>query len=310
MTGRLLRRLAPWHGALVVTHHRIGEAASAWGDPAVFSATQEGFDAQLTAIARHADLIAPEDLEGVRRRRGRCVLVTFDDGYRDLVTHALPVLQAHGVRAAAFLATGFMDRPHPAWWDELTWMAREAGVPERAPAWIARHKQLPAAVAERRVAALSARTGTGRAPEPLWREDWLTWDDVRTLRDAGMTLGGHTVTHPLLARLPEAAQAAEVEDGARRLAEETGRRPRWFAYPVGTPDAFDARTRRVVEAAGFDLAFSFYSGWNPWTRWDPFDVRRTWPEALRGPRLARAAALPGLAVRPCRAPASPPVTAV
>ena len=83
----------------------------------------EDFDAQVGFLARNFDVVGPADT-GTARRRGRQVLITFDDGYRDNHAAALPILRAHGATATFFLATGFLDRSRLAWWDEVAWMVR------------------------------------------------------------------------------------------------------------------------------------------------------------------------------------------
>ncbi len=275
----LLRRALRWRGVVVICHHRIGSPADTLGDPALFSATPDELDRQVRALRRHADLIAPEDLEDAARAgKGRCALITFDDGYRDLHDVALPVLAANGARAAMFVASSFVDRPRMPVWDELHWMAREAGREGEARGWIEQAKRRDPRGMQRLLDAVAAETGTGRAPAGLAAEEWCTWDQVRALRDAGMAIGGHTDTHPVLAYCPRAEQEREIRRGLDRLEAELGARPTLFAYPVGGRDAFDATTRSAVRDAGLRVAYSFYGGANPWTAWDPLDVRRIWPQ--------------------------------
>lgn len=270
--------LAPrhrWRGLVVLAYHRIGVPDGGVTDPSLFDATAEEFDAQLAVLSEHADLIAPEELDDIGARRGRAVLLTFDDGYADARRVALPVLQARVVRAAFFIATGFVDRPRPTWWDELAWIAERSGAgPEAAAAWTSRLKSLPAESTDAYLEYVAAEARTGRAPAAVPPGTWCTWDDVRALRDAGMTLGAHTHDHPVLARASAARQIRELVTGMDRLEAETGVRPRWLAYPVGQPDCFDATTRAAAQAAGIELAFSAYGGWNRWETLDRYDVRR------------------------------------
>jgi peptidoglycan/xylan/chitin deacetylase (PgdA/CDA1 family) len=122
--------------------------------------------------------------------------------------------------------------------------------------------------------AVGAATGTGRHGDAGAADLWMTWDMVRELRAAGMAVGGHTVHHPILARLPREAQREEVAGCGRRLAEELGEPMRYFSYPVGGPDAFDADTRDCLREAGVRFAFSYYGGFRAFDDWDDYDVRR------------------------------------
>jgi peptidoglycan/xylan/chitin deacetylase (PgdA/CDA1 family) len=114
----------------------------------------------------------------------------------------------------------------------------------------------------------------------------MTWRMARQLLAAGMTVGGHTVSHPILARLDEDAQRAEVLVCRARLEAELGIPMRWFSYPNGDLSSFDARTRAIVREAGVELAFSFEGGFvRHGARWDPYAL----PRIAVGPRTAGAA---------------------
>jgi peptidoglycan/xylan/chitin deacetylase (PgdA/CDA1 family) len=286
----LLAGRRPWKGLLVLAHHRVGDATGTAGDPSLFAVDEDGLDDQLAVLRRDADLIDPAALHDVRGRRGRHVLLTFDDGYADASTAALPILRAHGARAVFFIASGFVDRPRLPWWDELRWMACRAGRPQDAARWTAHYKRLPSDRAERYLDELALRTGTGRAPQSAAAHDWCTWADVRALQRAGMTIGAHTHDHPVLSRASAERQRRELRHGMDRLQAETGTRPTWLAYPVGQRDSFTATTRRIAEEEGIELGFSSYGGWNPDGRIDPYDVRRIWvprdPVRLRARVLA------------------------
>jgi len=105
---------------LVLNYHRIGDPDATPYDRGLFSARQDAFAEQVAHLARSCDVISPADIETIRRERhGRFVLVTFDDGYRDNYELAVPVFASRGVPATFFVCTGYIDRPHLAWWDEI-----------------------------------------------------------------------------------------------------------------------------------------------------------------------------------------------
>jgi peptidoglycan/xylan/chitin deacetylase (PgdA/CDA1 family) len=308
----VVRRLAgtvpAWRGVLVLNYHRIGSAAGQPWDRGLWSATTEGLDEHLALLSRHADVIGPGDLAGVMARgRGRHVLLTFDDGYRDNYDHALPLLRRHGLTATFFLTSGYLDAPRVAWWDEIAWMVRHATgivVPAHGAlvldiplsgagggadddvaiaALIAHYKQLPGDAAEAFLDHVADATGAGRCDPEVGGRQWMTWDMARELLAAGMDVGGHTVTHPILARLGAAEQQEEIARCADRLRAELGIPMRWFSYPVGGRDAFDDHTRAALRAAGTEIAFSFYGGYQRFGAFDALDV----PRIHVGPQMTR-----------------------
>jgi peptidoglycan/xylan/chitin deacetylase (PgdA/CDA1 family) len=317
---RLMRRLPGWRGVLALNYHRIGDhTASPW-DHSLWSASAELFDLQLAVLAAEAEVIAPGDIGAALQdgKPGRRVLITFDDGYRDNFEIAYPLLRKHGLTATFFLATGFIDRPRVAWWDELAWMVRGSRAQAlEAGEWLPRTMALDAAGADATIATLTAHyktlpnerteafldhvavaTGSGRCDPDEAAEMWITWEMARELRRGGMTIGGHTVTHPVLARIPAARQEEEIEGCAGRIEQELGEPMRWFAYPVGARDTFTADTRQILTRGGVQLAFSFYGGHARFSRWDPLDVPRTHVGPELSPEILQGMVwLPGLLAR-------------
>jgi O-antigen/teichoic acid export membrane protein/peptidoglycan/xylan/chitin deacetylase (PgdA/CDA1 family) len=326
--GSILARVPAWRGVLVLTYHRIGSPDGGVHDPALWSTTQEQFDAQLRFLARHVDVVSGDELPDVlAQRRGRHVALTFDDGYRDNYELAYPVLRSHGLPATFFLPTGFLDRPHVAWWDEISWIVRSSpreaidadgwlpapvrlGAGDRGPAaraLVERYWSLPAARAEAYVDWLARACGTGRADPAAAASTWMTWEMVREMRAGGMAFGAHSVDHPVLARCTGAAQAREIGGSVARVRDQLGEPVSLFAYPVGARGTFDDTTRARLRDAGITHAFSFYGGHRRPGGQDPLDI----PRAFVGPAISPArfrarVTLPQVFARPL--PAGGPAT--
>ena len=309
-----LLRLPLWHGTLVLGYHRVlPDGADTPLDRGVVSATRSGFAEQLRVLARHFEVVDASALDAPPARPSRRVLLTFDDGYRDNHDVVLPLLREHGLPATFFLTTGLLDDPRVPWWDELAWMVRTsprpvleadewlpAAVPlegdrrTAAAALTARYKSLPVERTEAFVEHCGRVTGSGRCPDSLAEGLWMTWDMAAALRDAGMGIGGHTVTHPVLARAGAERQEAEIEGCRQRLEERLGIAMTLFAHPVGLPDAFDGTTRRLLRTAGVRYAFSLHGGMLSAAPADPLDVPRASVGVGAGSRGWQAAlALPG-----------------
>jgi len=289
--------LAPtirWSGVLVFNYHRVGDSDGSTFDRGVWSTDAETFADQIRFCKSHLDMITPQDLSrAVASRRGRYGLITFDDGYRDNYDVAFPILKAEGVPATFFVATGFVGAPHVSWWDELAWMVRTSQrdgleLPdwlaarvdlesdrERAVATLLRaYKRMPTGSTDRFLDAVAKATGSGRCEPEVGKDLWMTWDNLREMRAAGMTIGGHTVTHPVLAQAPLERQQQEIFGCSSRFAEEMGEPMRYFSYPIGGSETFDAITRDCLREVGVRYAFSYYGGFRRFADWDDYDVRR------------------------------------
>lgn len=209
----------------------------------------------------------------------RPAVVTFDDGYRDNYTVALPILQRHRMRAAFFIATGFLDggtmfndRVIEAVRRSATSAASvpvdAAGTMQAVPLRddddrrlaieriLRAIKHLEPDERMRRVAELEHGLGVVPRGGIMMRAD-----EVSALARAGMCIGGHTRTHPILRVLDDEQAGVEIESGLSDLAGITGARPSLFAYPNGRPgDDFDARHVAMVERSGCRYAFTTQAG--------------------------------------------------
>lgn len=298
--GALVRRLDSWPGILAFTYHRVGDATACPLHRDGFVSAVE-FESHLRVLSAEADVVTVAEVADAARddrsrRRGRRVLLTVDDGYRDAYDIAYPLLRAHGLTATFFLTTGFLDAPRAAWWDDIAWMVRGAAAGDdplttelAIRELVRRYQSLSGPQARALLDLIAARTGRGRCPPHVTADTWLTWDEVREMRDEGMTFGGHTVTHPVLARESRERQRAEIEACASALERELGEPMAWFSYPVGLRDCFDAGTQELVRSAGVRLAFSDYGGMSVFDDWDPHDVRRANPVASGDGRWMRMA---------------------
>ena len=222
----------------------------------------------------------------------RAACVTFDDGYADNAEVALPILQRYGICATFFIASGFLDGG---------WMFNDGVIesvrgargssldlsevgcgeldvstnPARRQAIatiLASVKYLPQAARDAKVGRIIELAAVGRPAGLMMRSE-----QVRALHAAGMEIGGHTVTHPILARLDPAAARDEIARGKEQL-EGIIRAPvTLFAYPNGKP-ATDYACEHVamVRELGFKGAVS--TSWGVGTRdADPYQLPRVTP---------------------------------
>lgn len=221
-----------------------------------------------------------------------CASITFDDGYADNATLALPVLQKMGLTATFFVSTGFLDGGRM-WNDTVIETIRRSrdgvidldefglGVHQMADddqrrAAIARVlrrlKYFPLDEREQVADAIGARA-QGAMPTDLM----MTREQVVKLHRAGMAIGGHTVRHPILACLDEEASRREIVSGKHALEDIVDAPVRLFAFPNGQPGRdYTAQHVAMVRSAGFVGAVSTASGVATASS-DPFQLPRFMP---------------------------------
>ena len=210
----------------------------------------------------------------------RMCAFTFDDGYRDNLTHAYPVLKKHDVPFTIFVTSGFVDRSSEIWWEALERivggaLSIETPIGERMRTLDARsynektrtydhllhwftHElgEESQRVELRRLAATHGLDLAALADELI-----LSWDELRDLcRDPLFTLGAHTHNHFALARLSRARMHEDIATGLERLGDELGISPTFFAYPYGFEAAVNHQSLEVVSEFGFRAAFTTHPG--------------------------------------------------
>jgi peptidoglycan/xylan/chitin deacetylase (PgdA/CDA1 family) len=257
--------------------HRVNDDS----DPFMPSLPTAVFAARMAHIARHYRVLSVEELVA-RLQDGRvprnALAITFDDGYRDNLTHAAPILKRLGLPATVFLVTGHIDTPHALWFDRLAMAFKTATarrmalgdghllslgtVNERLGALdtsLAYLKRLPdderSASVERLIAALRPNP---EHPKRLM----LSWDEVDALRGLGFSIGAHTVTHPILSRLSADRAWKEIHGSKAAIEKALGDPVRAFAYPNGGPDDYNKTVTRLVQEAGFACALTTRRGLN------------------------------------------------
>jgi peptidoglycan/xylan/chitin deacetylase (PgdA/CDA1 family) len=300
---RLRRRNAPPFTILI--YHRVHPHPTPFMIDAM---PPERFERQMRHLARAyrpmpLDELATRSLEGTVPRGA--VAVTFDDGYADNATHALPILQRYGIPVTVFLATGCIGSDRIPWHDEVL-LAFEGtrrkdfrlpitgGAPlplatETDRAFAASHalatlKPLPEGERLAAVAAIRDELGSGAGygvEMPLM----LDWERVRAMRRADVRFGAHTVTHPILSRVTPERARGEVVESKREIERELGEEVTLFAYPNGRPEDFTDETVALVRAAGFRAAVTTSFGANE-SGSDPFRFRRGTPWEADAARFA------------------------
>ncbi len=257
---------------LVLTYHRVLPAVDELF-PDVVDARR--FDAQARMLAEEFNVLSlPEAVEllATQKLPPRAVCISFDDGYRDNREVALPILQRHGLTATFFVATGFLDGGSM-WNDRVIESLRIASGPtmdvsERGLGVLdlsdtsARRKSIDNVLD--RIKHLPQQERQAIADELVARskaeslgELMMTSAQVCELRAAGMTIGAHTVSHPILKVTDDKIAEDEIAVGRERLQDLLREPVEFFAYPNGRPGRdYDARHVAMVRRMGFRAAVS------------------------------------------------------
>ncbi len=284
-------------GLAVITYHGVLPPGYKPIDPGFDGSliTADVFRQQLRLLKAKYNVLSPEEMHWWCRAGGqlppRSALLTCDDGFLNNLTEMVPILQDEGLRCL-FFVTGASagDERTMLWYEELQLLYLRApagsfkfsyegieisGVlgerEQRRAQWWSAVKRLSQVDDETRVGFLQAAHSyfqlesslefyLSTYPETRRHFCLLTRSELQELAAAGMTIGAHTLTHPVLAQLPAELAWAEIADSRTRLESVLGQKIWAFAYPFGDAASVNPRVVAMTKQAGFDAAFMNIGG--------------------------------------------------
>lgn len=278
-SGRLL--IFCYHGVVsrrLARHEANFETTVSAGD----------FATHLRFFAKRFRPVALQDVRtaiaGGKPLPPRAVLITFDDGYRNVYTHAAPILREHGIPAAVFLSTAYIGSDSLYWYDEVRqrldrWQEPQIEMPGGGPAF-----PWPGEARNRDAVARRIRQACKRVPNQqrldyleylrahtqpldLTEEqhhvlDPMNWTEARGLLGMGFEIGSHTVTHPILTNIAADDLDRELTDSKAEIERRIGTACYSIAWPNGTPADFSPAVTEAARHSGYELAFTMVERMN------------------------------------------------
>lgn len=250
--------------------HRVSDEEDAlWPPmkPALFSRI-------ISFLTQHYQVVPLEDFlddpDSFKASNKSIATVLFDDGYKDNIEYAAPILQKYKCPASFYIVTDCIDRNIPTWTyiiDNVLQQTKQDTlqlpydfVPERFKSvqlnnqtqsnidfkslkpWM---KSLPNT---ERLLVTESILLQGADVKTL-NNKMMNWEDIRQLSKEGFIIGSHSHTHPLLASLEdESAITSELKISAQKILEQTGHAPQTISYPIGS---FDERVTRLSKEQGY-----------------------------------------------------------
>lgn len=281
------------HNVMLVTYHSINEYhEERIRVPNIV--TPSIFELQIRYMVSAAKLITLQEyLDHLQERRPlpqKSIVITFDDGYKDNLTIASPILQKYGAPATFFISTGYIGSDKVKWEDRLSYLVRRSKAEVISLGFPSGNITLNIGGKTDKFRAINIlvsilghcnqsekEKALIELGEQLKVESvnptgvMLTWDDVRKLADTpGYTIGSHTVTHQHLTRISPDDVRWELTTSKECLEKEIGRPVKSFTYPKGD---FNEGVVTAVRSAGYTSAGTIEYGQNS-IHSDPFRLRR------------------------------------
>ncbi len=257
----------------ILIYHRVNPDRASLSLDVVSPGT---FERQMRYVSRHYRVWPLDRLTTALRNHDpmppNCMAVTFDDGYVDNHQHAFPILKKLGIPAVIFLATGLIGTDRLLWFDRILQIFQRTSKCHLRLEGLAEELRWNNLEDRRRVAFIAVRhlktfsesdkyAAIDRLgeeldcrPEGAGQRLMLDWDQVREMRQGGISFGAHTASHPILSRIPLQRAEEEILQSKRDVENALQQEASLFAYPNGRPADFNSEIVALVKKAGFEAA--------------------------------------------------------
>jgi peptidoglycan/xylan/chitin deacetylase (PgdA/CDA1 family) len=250
----------------ILLYHGVQPQLSGYHDNFIELAA---FERQMEFLKKNLKVITLEaavaQLKAGRPFTGRSAVITFDDGYRNVLTRAYPALKRLGLPFTVFLTTDFIGGSKRPWWDRLSEMlAGSVSSGDRQKLFLAARTkllELDPDDQEKYLSQLAQGLPAGIGPDE--EQAFMSWDEVRSLAaDPLVEIGSHTVSHPVTSRLAPDRLRAELTGSKKTIEGMIGRPVSALAYPYGFRSAYSDQVVAEVKKAGYTSALTGVPGRN------------------------------------------------
>lgn len=209
------------------------------------------------------------DDPGAFQTKRKIATVLFDDGYKDNIEYAAPVLVEYKCPASFYIVTDCIDRNIPTWTyliDTALAGTTKKGIELSGEFVPEKFKKLDLIINGRSnpmvkdvkpwmkklsnpQRMLIMQSVLQQCNDVQTPGKMMSWDDIRQLNRQGFIIGSHSHTHPMLASLQNESEITdELSISGSRIRQETGNFPKAISYPIGS---FDDRVVNLSKANGY-----------------------------------------------------------
>lgn len=259
---------------VVLLYHRVETLLDDYNYQAV---TPDNFRTHINFLKNNYQIITPDEIYNDIETDEDRIVITFDDGYYDFYTNAMPILKEYNVPATLFVSTENIDKPFENWtdnilriifsehsgsisimdekinnkWNVTTIKERKAFYQDIRKLFL----QMDKKDRDRYTRVLENWANVkheGRIDRRILRSDEI----YNISKENFITLGSHTCSHPSLRCLEEEEQIKEIVESKKILEEIIKNKIKYFSYPFGSRDHYSEKTIEIVKHAGYKMAFS------------------------------------------------------
>jgi peptidoglycan/xylan/chitin deacetylase (PgdA/CDA1 family) len=308
LSGRISQKVSDFiitDDIKVLMYHRVISKKDIVYSYKSMAVNEVEFEKQIIFLKKNYRIISLDELYDLYRNYGHTkhknnnVVITFDDGYKDNLTVAYPILKKHNIPAAIFLATNYITESKKScskllWPDHLGYLianckSSKMNLPvigylnlsdqeQRCKSMISVSKYIKTLSYTERDSFMDSLNVTFNItpPDTLANELYLSWDDINVLGSDNnlITFGSHTSNHIILSRESNLIVEKELLESKNVIEHKTGKKAHYFCFPNGTKEDYNSNSMISLAKAKYRLAFTAVPGINR-LKFFPYQIRRS-----------------------------------
>ena len=273
--------------AIILIYHRVTNLKS---DPQLLAVKPDNFYNQIKYLKENYNLLTIEQFVNIKLSKKKfppkSLIITFDDGYHDNYSEALPILSSVKTQALFFITTALLNTEEESWWDKMdqffdskinfpsylninnNFKLNTSSSKNKINAYHYLHKLLKYSKPANRESIINQIIEQIKF-EPIDRDinKFMTFDEIKSMNDSHFAvIGAHTHTHTPLSILTYNEQKNDIEKSVAILENLINKKIEYFSYPFGTKKDYNKDTFNICKELNFKVAFAnYYSQVHRWT---------------------------------------------
>lgn len=259
--------------------------------------TVEQFEDQVCFLLRKYRPLRVSDFYNGNSKLNRGFLITFDDGFRNNYSYALPVLQKYGVQAVFFVTTNFIGSREFLWTEQVTHLIQKTKKKvleielgkgysfqlnsvldkERASRAIRNNLKRQTPLNRKKILE-QMKFQLNDIELTINRDDeerylFMNWEEVRDMAETGQVIGSHTHTHPILSTLDEEESFRELKQSKEAIENHINKPCLVMSYPNGEENDYSILQKKQLKILGYKCAFTQTPPFKNYQT-DPYELNR------------------------------------
>lgn len=262
----------------ILMYHRIGDRNTEL-DQRNITTDSRSLDEQMKYLAKHCNVISFNELHSYCNDEEKipknCILITFDDGYKDSYSAAYPILKKYNLKATIGLTTGHIGGQELFWWDKIAYYIKKTedshistkdlgtkSLKNKEKAIINIQEKLKNLDNNTKNRILNEIEKKIEISKPAIEDIFLSWDEIKEMCNNNITFASHTVTHPIMTRISLNEAKKEIIDSKKEIEYKINKKVNVFVYPNGNKKAMSKEIDAFLKTKGFIFSLSSQYGAN------------------------------------------------